>query len=160
MASIRRRSAFKFLAGLIRSVVGLSAIDILYIVFLVGSLAFGLEAMLIGLGGKLMVMYRRRRAATFGASLFAGLSIVAVAVITSMVFKLEPIYFAIIVLIYAFIAGRIIKVFGPKLVGTHPPLMLPKTSEEEMKEILTRRGYGDLMGKSKRRRKAAKQRGV
>lgn len=135
----------------------LSAIDILYIVFMVGSLAFGLEAMLVGLGGKLMLMYRRRRTATFVTALSIGLLIVVAATVTSMIFKLEPIYFAIIVLIYAFIVGRVIKVFGSKLVGSPPPIVMPKTSEREMEEILVRRGYGNLVDKSEKRRKAARK---
>ena len=135
----------------------LSAIDIIYIVFLVGSLAFGLEVMVIGLGGKLMVIYRRRKVTTLGSALSLGLLVVVLAIVTSASFRLEPVFFALIVLVYAFVAGRIIKVFGAKLIRTPPPPVLPRTSDEEVKEILTRRGYGDLVSKSKRRRKVARR---
>ncbi|MFH1821776.1 MAG: hypothetical protein ABH852_04985 [Methanobacteriota archaeon] len=135
----------------------MSAIDILYIVFLVGSLAFGLEVMLIGLGGKLMLRYRRRKATTLVVALLVGFLVVTAAVFTSVVFGLEPIYFAIIVMVYSFIAGQIIKAFRSKLVGTSSPPTMPKTSDKEIEEIIVRRGYGDLVGKPNRRRKVSRR---
>jgi hypothetical protein len=86
-----------------------------------------------------------------------GLLLVVLAIFTSSIFKLEPVFFALIILLYAFVAGRIINVFGAKLVRTPPPLALPKISDEEMREVLTRRGYGNLVDKSKRRRKIVRK---
>jgi len=134
----------------------LSVINVIYIVFLVGSLAFGLEAMLIGFGGKLMVIYSRRRLVTLVAAILVGLVIVMLAVVTSTVFGLDPICFVIIVLLYSFVAGRLLKALSTKLVGRPPPFVPPKTSEEDMKKILVRRGYADLLSEYKERRRRRK----
>ena len=130
----------------------LSIIEVLYIIFLIGSLAFGLEAMLIGLGGKLMIVYRHSILRTLALALSVGLATVFLAVATSMVLRLEPIYFVALVLVYVFIAGRLIKIWGAKFVGTTPPPQLPQTSEKEIKEIVRRRGYGKFLIKKRKRR--------
>lgn len=105
-----------------------------------------------------MIVYRRRRLVTLEVSLLIGLLVVAVAVATSIAFRLEPIYFTILVLVYAFIAGNLIKALGSRLVRTPPQLKLPQTSEKEIEEIVTRRGYGNLVSKSKRHRKSKRRR--
>lgn len=127
----------------------MGAIDTLYLVLLIGSLAFGLEALLLGLGGKLMVLYRRKRVRTFVLALGVGLAIVMPAVITSMVLALEPLYFCVLVLAYMFIASRIVHVSGAKLPRA-PPRALPLPSSElEVVTMLRKRGYGKLVKKKK-----------
>lgn len=130
----------------------MGAIDILYIVLLVGSLAFGLEAMLIGLGGKLMVLYRRRRAKTLGMALAVGLGIVGPAVVTSVILALEPLYFCALVLAYMFIASKIVNIFEAKLALTPPRPLPPQPSEREIEVMLRKRGYGKLVRKKRKRR--------
>ncbi|MDI6883906.1 MAG: hypothetical protein QMD00_02025 [Hadesarchaea archaeon] len=129
----------------------MSAIDILYLVLLVGSLAFGLEAMLLGLGGKLMVLYRRRKAKTLAIALAVGLSIVGPAVVTSVVFALEPLYFCVLLLAYMFIAGKLISVFEPGRVRTPPPPLPPRPSEKEIEAMVRNRGLGKLVSKKRKR---------
>lgn len=113
----------------------LNAIDIIYIIFLVGSLAFGLEAMSIGLGGKMLVMYRSSRVKTLVISFLSGLIIIGLSIATSMVFATEPLHFAVLVLIYLFVSGKIIGLFGSKLVKQSPLPPLPKQSDEEIAAI-------------------------
>lgn len=120
-------------------------------IMLIGSLAFGLEAMLLGLGGKLMVLYRRRRAKTLAVALVVGLAIAGPATATSMVLSLEPLYFCALVLVYLFIAGGLINLLGAKRVRTPPP-PLPPPSEEEMEVIIRKRGYGGLLRKKRKSR--------
>jgi len=110
-------------------------------------LAFGLEALLLGLGGKLLVLYRRQRVRTFGLAFSTGIIIIVPAIITSIVFTLEPLYFCVLVLVYTFIMGRIIKMLGRKIVGTPPPLLLKQPSELEVVTMLRKRGYDKLVKK-------------
>lgn len=131
---------------------GLNAIDILYLILLVGSLAFGLEALLLGLGGKLMVLYRCRKVKTIVIALAVGLAIVGPAIVTSAALALEPLYFCVVVLAYTFVAGKIISVFRAKLARTPAPPLPPQPSEREIKAMLRKRGLGKLVNKKKRRR--------
>lgn len=130
----------------------MNAIDILYLILLVGSLAFGLEALLLGLGGKLMVLYRCRKVKTIVIALAVGLAIVGPAIVTSAALALEPLYFCVVVLAYTFVAGKIISVFRAKLARTSAPPLLPQPSEREIKAMLRKRGLGKLVNKKKRRR--------
>lgn len=116
---------------------------------LVGSLAFGLEAMLLGLGGKLMVLYRRRKVNTLGIALAVGLAIIAPAIATSAVLALEPLFFCVLVLAYTFVASGIVSVFGAKLVRTPPPPLPPQPSKKEIETMLRKRGLGKLVKKKK-----------
>lgn len=128
----------------------MSAIDILYLILLIGSLAFGLEAMLIGLGGKLMVLYRRHKSRTLVTGLGVGLAIVVPAVIASIALTLEPIFFCALVLVCMLTASGVIKAFGAKSIRTPPPRPLPTPALElEVVDMLRKRGFGKLVKKKK-----------
>lgn len=123
----------------------------LYLILIAGSLAFGLEALLLGLGGKLMVLYRRRKVKTIMIALAVGLAIVGSAAVTSAALTLEPLYFCVLVLAYMFVASKLINVFGAKLVRTPPPPLLPQPSEREIETMLRKRGLGKLVKKKRKR---------
>lgn len=131
---------------------GLDAIDILYLILLVGSLAFGLEALLLGLGGKLMVLYRLRKVKTIVIALAGGLAIVGPAIATSVALALEPLYLCVVVLAYMFVAGKIISVFRVRLARTPAPPLPLQPSEREIKAMLRKRGLEKLVKKKKSRR--------
>jgi len=131
-------------------VVRLDAISTLYLIILVGSLAFGLEALLLGLGGKLMVLYRRQRARTLVLSLGVGLAVVGPAIATSAALMLEPLYLCVLVLVYVFVASRIISIFGAKLVQTTPRPLPQQPSDLEVEEMLRKRGYDKLVKKKRK----------
>jgi len=131
-------------------VIDFSAIEIIYLILIFGSLAFGLEALLLGLGGKLTVLYRRRKVKTIVIALAVGLAIIGSAIITSMALALEPIYFCVMVLAYMFAASRIIHTFGDKLSRTPPLSLPPQPPEEELKTMLKKRGFEKLVEKRKR----------
>ena len=127
----------------------MTAIEILYVILLVGSLAFGLEALLLGLGGRLTVLYRRRKIKTLVLASMVGLAIVLPAIATSIILALEPLYFCAVVLAYMFAASGLINLLGAKLVRTPPPPLPPQPSEKEIEEMVRRRGYGKLVRKKK-----------
>lgn len=106
---------------------------------------------MLGLGGKLMVLYRRRRVRTLALASGVGLAIVGPAVITSAALVLEPLYFCVLVLVYMFVASRIINLFGEKLVRTPPRPPPPQPSELEIVDMLRKRGYGKLVKKKKKK---------
>jgi len=128
----------------------LDAINTLYLIILVGSLAFGLEALLLGLGGKLTVLYRRQRVRTLTLALCVGLAVVVPAIITSATLTLEPLYFCVLVLVYMFVASRIISIFGAKLARTTPRPLPPQPSDLEVEEMLRKRGYDKLVKKKRK----------
>jgi hypothetical protein len=126
----------------------LDAIGTLYLILVIGSLAFGLEALLLGLGGKLIVLYRRQRVRTLALALLIGAAVVTPAIVTSTAFTLEPLYFC--VLVYVFVASRIISIFGAKLVQTTPRPLPQQPSDLEVEEMLRKRGYGKLVKKKRK----------
>jgi membrane-bound metal-dependent hydrolase YbcI (DUF457 family) len=124
---------------------------------LLGSLAFGLEAMFVGFGGKLLLIYRRHRGATLGAAFLLGFLIVVLAIVTSTFLNLEPVFLMLVVLVYSLILGKVIGVFRAKLFGrTPPPAPWLETSEEEIKRMISARGFDNLLEKNERRRRSEK----
>jgi predicted lysophospholipase L1 biosynthesis ABC-type transport system permease subunit len=130
----------------------LDAINTLYLILILGSLAFGLEALSLGLGGRLMVLYRRRRVRALALALGVGLAVVGPAIATSAALSLGPIYLCVLVLVYMFVASRIIAVFGAKLAQTPPQPIPPQPSDMEVAEMLRKRGYGRLVKKKRKTR--------
>lgn len=70
-----------------------------------------------------------------------------------MFFNLEPIYFAILVMLFSLVAGRIIGALGNRLAGRTTPPPLPESADEEIRKIVSARGYGHLLERSGQRRK-------
>ena len=128
----------------------MGAIDILYLILIIGSLAFGLEALLLGLGGRLMVLYRRGRVRALALALGVGLAVVGPAIATSAALSLGPIYLCVLVLVYMFAASRIIAVFRARLAQTPPQPIPPQPSDMEVVEMLRKRGYGRLVKKKRK----------
>lgn len=117
---------------------------VLYLLLLVGSIAFGFEALLFGLGGQLGVLYRRRRAKALGLAIATGLAVVIPALALSLWFDLEPVYLCALVLALTPVVGKIVGLFRGKLLGPSRPPQLPLPSEEEIVSILEKRGLGEL----------------
>ena len=135
----------KALSVLYRSVL----MQTLYILLLAGSLAFGLEALLLGLGGQLAVLYRRRKFRTLVFALAVGLGIAGLAILTSAALGLEPLYPCVLALVYMLMAGKAIGALKPKLKAP-PPLPLQTQPEEELRAALRKRGFGELVRKKKK----------
>ena len=132
------------------SVVSLTTLQMLYLLLFAGSLAFGLEAMLLGLGGQMSLLYRRNKLNAIGLALAFGLIIVALSAITAAPFGLEPLYVCVLVLGYMFLIGAVIRHFKTKFVGTKA-LHLPHVqSDAEIKAMLRKRDLGALVKKKKR----------
>lgn len=103
----------------------------------------------MGLGGKLMVLYRRQKVKTIVIALAVGLAIVGPAIVTSMALALEPLYFCVVVLAYMFVAGKIISLFRVKLAQTPAPPLPPQPSDREIKAMLRKRRLGKLVKKKR-----------
>ncbi|MGQ9788251.1 MAG: hypothetical protein ACUVQM_02940 [Candidatus Hadarchaeaceae archaeon] len=130
-------------------------IEIIYIIFLLGSLAFGLEAMFFGFGGKLLLFFRRRRGTILLVAFGLGAIIVAAGFEVSKLFHLEPIYFVFLVLLFSFIVGGAIRTISNNVNCRTPP-PLPESTDEELEKIISARGYSGLLKSSGRKRKRTK----
>ena len=119
----------------------------LYVILLAGSLAFGLEALLIGLGGHLTVIYHRRRGRLLKLALPLGLAIVGFSIWISMLLSLEPLYLCVLVLMCTFIAGKFISLSRSKLFTPSTPPLPPTSADRELKLMLKRRGFSRLIKK-------------
>jgi hypothetical protein len=64
---------------------------------------------------------------TLTLALCVGPAIVVPAVITSAALTLEPLYFCVLVLVYMFVASRIISMFGEKLASGASATFAPAT---------------------------------
>jgi len=128
----------------------LNASYILYLILFLGSLAFGLEAMLLGLGGQMSVLYRRNKRKTVALALVFGLAIVGLSTATAAPLKLEPLYVCVLVLGYMFLVGAVIWNFRTKFM-TARELHLPQTaSNAEIKSMLKKRGFEAMVKKKKK----------
>ncbi|MEM2878646.1 MAG: hypothetical protein QXG10_03775 [Candidatus Hadarchaeales archaeon] len=128
--------------------VALLATDILNIVVLLGSFAFGVEAMFIGMGGRLMVEYRRGRRMVLFESALIGLSIAGCAVLTSWSMGLDPPFMALFLAVYTGIAGALIRLFSggckERRVIQHEMI-----TDDELKGMLERKGLKGLVDRKR-----------
>ncbi|MGC8817024.1 MAG: hypothetical protein ACP5PX_04365 [Candidatus Hadarchaeum sp.] len=115
-----------------------------------------MEAMLIGFGGKILILQRLHKKETFFAAFGLGLLIVVLSIGTSLFFNLEPVYFIVLVMCFSIIVGRVVGALGRRLVGKTFSPPLPMSSDEEIKKMVAARGYGDLLERSRRRKSVKK----
>jgi len=128
----------------------LNASYVLYLILFFGSLAFGLEAMLLGLGGQMSILYRRNKQKTVILAMLFGLAIVGLSAATAVPLGLEPLYVCVLVLGYMFLIGAVIWRFRTKFMTTRE-LRLPRTaSDAEIRSMLKKRGFGTVVKKKKR----------
>ncbi len=117
---------------------------ILYLILLVGSMAFGLEAMLVGFGGRFITLFRKRPWFTLGLATTTGLWVVMVSIVIGTLLALESIYIVAIVLLLTTAAGKIIAAMKPDL-GKTSSVPLPKPiSDGEIKRTLKKKGFKGL----------------
>jgi hypothetical protein len=114
---------------------------LLYLLVLLGSIAFGFEAATLGLKGRLMVLYRRSRKKTIALSLCTGLAIAVASIGSSLAAGLEPIYLCPLLIAFSLVAAGILNLFKKKFVKP-AKLPLPKDiSDEELRRKLKNRGF-------------------
>jgi uncharacterized protein (DUF58 family) len=128
----------------------LNASYVLYLILFLGSLAFGLEAMLLGLGGQMSVLYRRNKRKTIALALAFGLMIVGSSAATAAPLRLEPLYVCVLVLGYTFLVGAVIWNFRTKFMTARelPPPQI--ASDAEIKSVLEKRGFEAMVKKKKK----------
>jgi len=122
---------------------------------LLSSLAFGLEALLLAGGGKLMVFYRKKRARALSFAALAGLATTVPAVLTSVLFALSPIYFGLILFAYLIVVSLIASAVWKPVKALAPAP--PEISEHEIVKTIEKSGFGGLLKKDKRRKRAKRQ---
>lgn len=121
-----------------------------YVLLLVGSLAFGLEAMLLGLGGQLPLMYHRKKSETIVLAFGLGLAIVCPSIAIVVVLGIGPIYACALVVVFMFLAGWAVRLSKTKFIKQRPLRLPPPTRDAEIKEMLQKKGLGALVKKKKR----------
>ena len=97
------------------------------------------------------MLYRRRKFRTLGLASAIGFAIAGLAILTSPALGQEALHTCVLALIYTVVLGKAIGVLKPKLrepVGFPPPA---EPSEEELRAMLRKRGFGKLAGKRKKR---------
>jgi hypothetical protein len=115
--------------------------------FLFGSLAFGLEALLLGLGGQLSVLYRRDRKRVFKMASLVGLAVVGSSIATSAALGLGPLYFCASVLVFTLLASMALSSYRKRLIKPELPLL--PIVDVEIKKILQKRGFEELVEEEK-----------
>jgi len=117
--------------------------------FLFGSFAFGLEALLLGLGGQLSALYRRGRRRVLLLALLIGITVVSSSIITSAALGFSPLYFCASVLAYTLLASGALNLQKAKLIKSGPPPMPSPTADLEIKRMLQKRGFNELAEEEK-----------
>jgi hypothetical protein len=123
----------------------LNILQVLYIIFLLGSLAFGLQALLLGLGGKLSVLYRRDWKRVLALASLVGLTVVGLSIVTSTVLSLGAIYFCASVLVYTLLAGGALNLYKMKRIKPSPLPPPSPTADVDIKQMLQKRGFKELV---------------
>jgi hypothetical protein len=112
--------------------------EILYLIVLCGSFAFGVQAMFLGLGGRLIVRYGKRRGRVLMESLILGLCIGGAAVAMVEVMGLEPLYLALWLPVYTGVFGILLR--GVYRGEGKRELQVPDYSEDELRKMIERSG--------------------
>jgi hypothetical protein len=110
-----------------------------YFLLFAGSLAFGLEALMLGMGGKIITLYKERPFLVLGLSTLLGFWIVILSLAFGLLFALEPLYVCGAVLVFTLLAGKLVHTMKPELVRRTPPTPKP-LSDKEIREALRKRG--------------------
>jgi len=116
--------------------------------FLFGSLAFGLEALLLGLGGQLPVLYRRGRKRVLKMASLVGLAVVGLSIVTSAALAFGPLYFCASVLVYTLLASMILSLYRTRLIKPEP-LLPPPAADVEIEQMLQKRGFKEFVEEEK-----------
>jgi len=127
----------------------LNILHVLYLMFLFGSLAFGLEALLLGLGGQLSALYRRGRRRVLVLASIIGVAVVSSSIITSVALGFSPLYFCASVLAYTLLASGALNSQKAKLIKSGPPPMPSPTADLEIEQMLQKRGFKELAEEEK-----------
>jgi uncharacterized protein (DUF58 family) len=106
--------------------------------------------MLLGLGGRMSVLYRCNKRKTVALALAFGLTIVGLSAATAAPLELEPLYVCVLVLGYTFLVGAVIWNFRSKFMTAreHPPPQI--ASDAEIRSMLEKRGFGAMVKKKKK----------
>lgn len=129
--------------------VGLPLKVILYLVVLCGSLAFGIQAMFLGMGGKVMVRYTQNRRYVLAASSLLGFCIGTMAILTNDLLGMELSCLALWLVAYTGISGGILRAFSGKRGARE--MKIPQVgSDEDLRRMLERRGLGKLVDEEQR----------
>jgi len=126
----------------------LNILHVLYLMFLFGSLAFGLEALLLGLGGQLPVLYRRGRKRVLKMASLVGLAVVGLSIVTSAALAFGPLYFCASVLVYTLLASMILSLYRTRLIKPEP-LLPPPAADVEIEQMLQKRGFKEFVEEEK-----------
>lgn len=127
----------------------MNILHVLYLMFLLGSLAFGLEALLLGLGGQLSVLYRRNWKQVLKLASLIGLVVVSLSIATTTILGLGPLFLCALVLAYTLLSSRIVNLYKVRLVKSGSPPPLSPTADAEIKQILQKRGFSELVEEEK-----------
>ncbi|MEM2875196.1 MAG: hypothetical protein QW567_04175 [Candidatus Hadarchaeales archaeon] len=121
----------------------LPAKDILYIIVIGGSLAFGIQAMFLGIGGRTMVAYGRNRGTMLLKALVLGLCIGTLSIITTDLLGMGSPYIALWLVAYTVISGAVLRVFPYRA----PPreIDLPQANSDDLKRLVRRKGLNGLI---------------
>ena len=122
----------------------MNILHVLYLMFLFGSLAFGLEALLLGLGGQLSVLYHRGRRRALMLALLIGIAVVSSSIITSAALGFGPLYFCASVLVYTLLASLALNSQKAKLIKPSPLPMPSPTTDLEIERMLQKRIFNEL----------------
>lgn len=120
---------------------------------LAGSLAFGLEALLVGLGGRLPTIYQRRRGRVIKIAFPIGLAITGLSIGLALLLGLSPLYLAALLLGFTFLSGKLIGLRKEKLFRPKIPPATKASSENEIKSMLKDRGFGELVKEEEKQEK-------
>lgn len=117
--------------------------------FLLGSFVFGLEALLLGVGGQLSVLYRRSWKRVLKLASLIGLIVVSLSIATTTILGLGSLFLCALVLAYTLLSSRIVNLYKVRLVKSGSPPPLSPTADAEIKQILQKRGFSELVEEEK-----------
>lgn len=115
----------------------------LLIILLTGIPTFGLEALMLGDGGRVSSL-RRNRTELFKAMIIPGMAVVLSSVFVGFVLDLGPLYVCALIFPLIFFVGKIFSMIEKNEVKSR---LSPKKNEtrDEIESMLKKRGFGSLV---------------
>lgn len=116
---------------------------LLLAILIAGSPAFGLEALLIGKGGKLTTNYTRNQ--LLKVAILLGLGIVGTSALFEILLEVHPLYLVALILALTFLTGGIISLKNREEPDEKKINNNREASDDEIKSMLKNRGLDQLI---------------
>ena len=119
---------------------------VFYLLLLIGSLSLGLEAMMLGMGGKIIPLYKKSPLFVLGMGTLIGFAVVVLSVAFGAVLNLEALHVCVLAFVFTLLMGKAVQTVKPQLEKEFKLTVAP-LSDKDIEKILENRGIKTRKGR-------------